>query len=242
MEVLIVGAGAMGRWFADTIDQPVAFTDLDPSAAAAAVDAVGGRVVELETTEQFEAVVIAVPMRIAEDAITDHATKATKAVLDLAGIMTGPVAALAEHAPDRERVSLHPLFAPTNAPGRIAVVPAAPGPVTDELLDALAAEGNTLFETTPDEHDTAMETVQARTHAAILAFAIAADDPVPDQFGTPIYEAPRKLADEVTDGTPRVYADIQSTFEGAEAVADAARRIADADPEEFEQLFRDAGR
>lgn len=241
MEVLIVGAGAMGRWFANTIDTPVAFADTNPAAANTAAKAVDGRVVALETTEQFDAVVIAVPMRVVETAIAEHADKATMAVLDLAGIMTGPVDALERHVPDRERMSLHPLFAPENAPGRIAVVQAAPGPVTEALTDALEAEGNTVFETTPQEHDAAMETVQARTHAAILAFALAADEPVPDQFGTPIYERLVALATEITDGTPRVYTDIQATFDGATAVADAARAIAEADSKEFEQLFRDAG-
>mgnify|MGYP000710623552 CR=1 FL=1 len=50
------------------------------------------------------------------------------------------------------------------------------------------------------------------------------------------------LADRVTDGTPRVYADIQAAFDGAEDVADAARRIADADFEEFHEVYEDAGR
>ncbi len=50
------------------------------------------------------------------------------------------------------------------------------------------------------------------------------------------------LVDRVTNGSPHVYADIQATFEGAEAVADAAARIAEADREAFEALYREAGR
>lgn len=41
-------------------------------------------------------------------------------------------------------------------------------------------------------------------------------------------------------GTPRVYADIQETFAGADAVADAATRVADADSAELEALYREA--
>lgn len=243
MEVLIVGAGAMGRWFADAIDADIAFADTTQATARAAASQVtGSRAVPVETDEHFELVVLAVPMTATEETIATHAPRATDAIMDLAGVMAGPVAAMAEQAPGLERVSLHPLFAPANAPGRIAVVPANPGPLTDMIRTSLSDRGNTLFETTSAEHDRAMQTVQAQTHAAILAFAIAADTDVPAKFGTPIYEALDDLATEVTSGTPRVYADIQTVFEGAEAVAHAAREIADADHAAFEQLYRDAGR
>jgi prephenate dehydrogenase len=38
-----------------------------------------------------------------------------------------------------------------------------------------------------------------------------------------------------------VYREIQESFEGADAVADAARRIADADGDAFERLYEEAG-
>ncbi len=49
------------------------------------------------------------------------------------------------------------------------------------------------------------------------------------------------LADRVTGGDHRVYGDIQTAFDGAEEVAAAARRVADADEEAFERLYREAG-
>jgi prephenate dehydrogenase len=104
----------------------------------------------------------------------------------------------------------------------------------------LSGAGNDLFETTPEEHDTAMETVQARTHAALLAFALAAED-VPEPFGTPVYDRLEAIVEEFLSGTPRVYADVQTTFEGAEDVAAAAERVARADHEAFEDLYRSAG-
>ena len=240
MQVLIVGAGAMGRWLADGVGGDVAFADADPAAAEAAATEIGGRAVALDAEEQFETVVIAVPMDAAVDAIAAHATKATGAIVDLAGVMAGPTEAMATHAPDLERASLHPLFAPGNAPGRIAIVAENEGVVLRAIREDLASRGNTFVETTPEEHDRAMETVQASTHAAVLAFGLAAE-PVPDGFGTPVYDALEELRAEITGGTPRVYADIQSTFDGAEAVAEAATRIADADADAFEQLYREAG-
>lgn len=239
MQVLVVGAGAMGRWFGRTLPWSVVYADVEPEAATAAAAASGGRAVDLESDESFDLVCIAVPMRGTGSAIADHASKAREAVIDLSGVMAGPVAAMAEHAADRERASFHPLFGPENAPGRIAAVVDRPGPTVDDVWAALADAGNHLFETTPEEHDTAMETIQARTHAALLAFALAAED-VPGPFGTPIYDDLRELADEFLSGTPRVYADIQTTFDGAEDVAAAAEAVASADPETFERLYRAA--
>ncbi|MDZ7702665.1 MAG: prephenate dehydrogenase [Halobacteriales archaeon] len=240
MELLVVGAGAVGRWFAGLADAEVAFADVDPAAAEAAAEAIGGRAVPLEGEGRFDAVAVAVPLPAAVDAIAAQAHRAEAAVVDLTGTMTEPVAAMAEHAPAAERLSLHPLFAPANAPGRIAAVADASGPVTEGLRADLEAAGNELFETTPAAHDRAMETVQAKAHAALLAFALAADE-VDPAFGTPIYDRLAGAVAELTDGEPRVYADIQAAFDGADDVAAAARELAEADREAFEALFRDAG-
>ncbi|ELY94866.1 prephenate dehydrogenase [Natrialba chahannaoensis JCM 10990] len=260
MNVLIVGAGSMGRWFGTAIgsEATITYADVDREAAAAAAEATGGSVTTLDANsgrdgddnsndtdvqagqDTYDAVCLAVPMAHITDAIAEQFSRTDHAVIDVSGVMAPPLAAMREHAPDHERVSLHPLFAPERAPGSIAVVRDATGPITDDLLAALAARGNDLVDTTAAEHDDAMETVQAMTHATVLSFALAAES-VPDGFETPIYEQLQTLAEQVTGGTPRVYADIQSTFDGAEAIADAARTIADADATELESLYQKAG-
>ncbi|MHB9286265.1 prephenate dehydrogenase/arogenate dehydrogenase family protein [Halobacteriales archaeon Cl-PHB] len=250
MQVLVVGAGEMGRWLADVLasDAPdpvtVSFADADQEVASEAAAAHGGAdagVFDPDTDETVDAVCVAVPIAAAADAIREYAPLAEAAVFDVTGTMASPVAAMAEHAPALERMSLHPLFAAANEPGNVAVVTDADGPVTESVRTALERRDNALYETTPEEHDEAMETVQAKTHAAVLAFAMAAED-VPDQLHTPISTDLANLADQVTDGESRVYADIQAAFDGAEDVAEAARRIADADDEAFAQLYEDAGR
>ncbi|MFB6354321.1 MAG: prephenate dehydrogenase [Halobacteriales archaeon] len=240
MELLVVGAGAVGRWFADVVDADVAFADVDAAVAEAAAAAIDGRTADIAGDARFDVVAVAVPLPAAVAAIETHASRARGAMVDLTGEMVGPVAAMGENAPDAERLSLHPLFAPENAPGRIAAIVDAPGPLTDEVRAALREAGNELFETTPAAHDRAMETVQAKAHAALLSFGLAADD-VDPAFGTPVYDRLAALVDEVTAGEPRVYADIQAAFDGADDVAAAARALAEADRETFEQLFRDAG-
>lgn len=245
METLVVGAGAMGRWVAGALvaDGPqteIVFLDSDPSAARAAANALDGRAVSTDTDESFDAVCVAVPIPAATDAIAAYAPVAERAVYDVTGVMQEPVEAMRDHAPERERVSFHPLFAPDNEPGNVPVVADAPGPVTDGVREALASRGNDLFETTAAEHDEAMETVQARTHAAVLAYALAREE-VPDRYQTPISGPLDTLADRVTGGEPRVYEDIQAAFDGAEDIARAADRIATTAPDEFEGLFEEAG-
>ena len=239
MDVLIVGAGSMGTWFGRALEADVAFADLDRNAAASAAESVDGTVADLEGDDRYDVVCLAVPMTRVAEAIDAHADRAKRAIVDVSGVMDVPLEAMAEQAPDRERVSFHPLFAPERAPGSIAVVRDRSGPTTDALIETLEARGNDVLETTAAEHDEAMETVQAATHAAVLSFALAAG-PAPDGFETPIYDGLTDLVEQVTEGTPRVYADIQASFDGADAVADAAAELAEADPADVESLYCEA--
>jgi prephenate dehydrogenase len=216
----------------------VGFADRDPEAAASAAGAVGARAVDLAGEERFDLVCVAVPISATETAIAEYAHRAERAILDVSGVMVGPVRAMAEHAPGRERASLHPLFAPSSEPGNVAVVVGEGGPALDTVREVLATRGNDLFETTPEEHDEAMRTVQARAHAAVLAYALAAEE-VPERFHTPVSAALADVVEQVTGNEPAVYAEIQRTFAGAGDVAEAARRIAEADAVAFERLYRE---
>lgn len=243
MDVLIVGAGDVGRWFGDLVDGAPAFADVDRERAEGAAEDADprSRAVALEGDDSFGLVCIAVPLSVAPEVIEAQATRAQQAVVDLTGAMEAPLAAMARAAPARERVSFHPLFAPENAPGRVAVSTSAGGPATDRVRAWLEDAGNTLVDVDPTTHDEAMATVQGRAHAAILAFALAADD-VPDGLETPVYEDLRTLVRRVTGGNASVYADIQATFGGADEVAAAATRLAESDAETFADLYEDAGR
>lgn len=243
MDVLVVGAGDVGRWFGALADAPVTFADVDEERAAAAASSLDNRAdsVPLDTEESFGLVAVAVPLGAAADAIERHGSKAERAVVDFTGAMEPALRAMATTAPARERISFHPLFAPAHAPGRIAVSTGSPGPATDRVREWLEDAGNDLVDVDAAVHDEAMETIQGRAHAAILSFALAAED-VPEELATPVYESLADLSDRVTAGNARVYADIQEAFGGAGDVADAARRLADADAESFEEVYEDAGR
>ena len=238
MQLLVVGAGEMGRWFArHSGADAVAFADRDPATARAAAAAIGdARLVDLDSDETFDAVCLAVPMSATPAAIGTHAGRASEAVVDVAGEMRDAVAALRTHAEGLERASFHPLFSASNAPGNVPVVVDRAGPTVDRLRAALEAAGNEVFETTPAAHDRAMETVQAKAHTAILAYALAAEE-VDPRFHTSLSGPLSELVEGTLDNTPEVYAEIQERFEGASSVAEAAAEIADADHEAFVDLY-----
>ena len=241
MDALIVGSGAVGRWVGTRLDGPVAFADVDRhTAETAAAEVAGASVAALDGAETFDVVAVAVPMRVASQVIRAQSSRAERALVDFTGSMTEPLSVMADSAPELERVSFHPLFAPEHAPGRIAKSVGKAGPLGDEITRSFVEAGNTIVPVEPAVHDDAMGTIQGRVHAAILAFGLAAD-PVPEDLGTPVYEELQALRDRVTAGEPGVYADIQETFDGIEALQDAIDQLAAADRAEFEALYEDAG-
>ena len=256
MDVLIVGSGPMGRWlgrvFLEATDNSalpgpeqschVTYLDRQETVARDAVRETEGTNATARPSladERFDVVCVAVPIPAATTALAEHAPRARRAVVDVTGTMAAPVEAMGEHAPEREHCSLHPLFAPANEPGNVPMVVESEGPVTAFLRNALEQRGNHVFETTPTEHDRYMQTVQARAHAAILTYGLAGER-VPEEFQTTVSQELSALVEQVTGGNPRVYADIQAAFEGADDIATMAAELADADRETFESLYRRA--
>ncbi|MFQ3320395.1 MAG: prephenate dehydrogenase [Natronomonas sp.] len=244
MQLLVVGAGEMGRWFArHSGADSVAFADREATVAReAAAERDDAQAVPLGTDESFDVVCLAVPMTAIPGAVAEHAPKATEAIVDVSGEMRDSIAALREHADDRERASFHPLFSASNAPGNIPVVVDREGPVIEGIKATLSHAGNKVFETTPEEHDRAMETVQTKAHTAVLAYALADADDVDPRFHTTLSAPLEELVEQVVDNTPEVYAEIQARFEGSDEVAEAARALSDADHETFIDLYGEAGR
>jgi prephenate dehydrogenase len=239
MKLLVVGAGEMGRWFGATVtrdDDTLHVCDTDAETAAEAAAMLGGSVTASTEVDAYDVVCLAVPMPAVSAVIDQYADAASEALCDVTGSMADPVDAMRAQAPDRERLSLHPLFAPPRAPGNVAAVRDQDGEYSQLITDRIAAAGNTVFETTPSEHDEAMETVQASAHAAVFAYAVAAED-VPSEFHTPVSATLTDLVAQVTEGDAHVYSDIQAAFDGAEDVAAAAQRIAASDADEFRELY-----
>ncbi|ERG99194.1 MAG: prephenate dehydrogenase [Haloquadratum sp. J07HQX50] len=240
MEVLVVGAGEMGSWVTQVLHPQfeIAVTDQNRSRATTLAQAVDGRELPLDSDESTEIVCLAVPISAASAAIDQHAPRAEMAMFDITGVMREPIESMREALPARERASFHPLFSAANAPGNIAMVDDQVGPALRAICSVFETAGNDVFETDVAEHDTAMESVQASAHAAILAYAIAAE-PVRSEFITPVSQTFEDLIDLVLSGAPQVYAEIQETFDGADAVAEAAANIAASNPTEIEKMYEE---
>jgi prephenate dehydrogenase len=74
MRLLVVGAGAMGQWFAESVatsDDAVAFVDTNPATAESAADAVGGRALTPPVEESFDLVCVSVPMPAAAAGVAE---------------------------------------------------------------------------------------------------------------------------------------------------------------------------
>lgn len=242
MDVLIVGAGAMGHRFGHTVDTDLAFANMDPESTVVAADALDGRVVPLDGDKRFDMVCLAVPTRPAADTVADSTHRADVTICGVTGAMESPVVAMHNHLPGHERLSLHPLFAPYNTPGNVAAVADGSGPRTDTPLANLDAAGNHIPEATSEEYGATMETAQAAAHAVILTFGVAADD-ARGEFTTPISAVFDELVTLVPSSTPRVYADIQSLLGGGvDCVANAARALVVAGDEAFDDLYRRVSR
>lgn len=240
MQVAIIGAGAMGTWFAEVTAgwlDPM-FVDPDEDRAVAVANRFDAQSGTLEEHGSIDVVCTAVPLRKTERILKEYAPYAERAVIDLSGEMRTPLDAMRTAVPDCERLSLHALFAPDHAPGNIAVVGEETGVIYERLRERLASRDNRVFETTAEAHDRAMETVQAKVHAAVMAYAMTAK-PIDERFHTPISAELSDLAARMLAGSPRVYADIQATFGGAEDLAEAANAIATADRDAFEELYRE---
>jgi prephenate dehydrogenase len=252
MEVLVVGAGSMGRWVADLLVTALSTGEFDSTptvsfydenttvAEQAATETDGQAVASLSESpdEFYDVVAVAVPIPAATDAIAEHTPHARRAIFDVTGVMAGPVDALESQTTDQEWASVHPLFAPENEPGNVPVVTGTSGEILAAVWETLEQRGNTVFETTPTEHDEMMETVQARAHATILAYGLAGES-VPERFQTAVSKHLDALVAQVAGGDPRVYADIQTAFDGTEDIATMAQRLADANRDEFDALYRE---
>lgn len=241
MRCIVVGAGGMGRWFAAVTGgwlDPV-FVDIDQPTARRVAQAFDAQSRGPQELESAPIVCTAVPLSETPAALETYVQYADRAVIDLSGAMSEPLEIMRKHGDNLERINLHALFAPEHSPGRVAAVVENTASTWPTLREHLEGDGNEVFETTAETHDRAMETVQASAHTAVLAYALASER-VPPEFHTPISADLESLATRVLSGPPVVYRDIQTTFAGAERVAEAASRLAGADPQRFERLYEQA--
>jgi prephenate dehydrogenase len=251
MEALVVGgAGAMGEWFVDFFEEQGLSVDIsDPDADES---------VPLEDADEYDVVVVAVPIEITSEVIEDVASYMTSGLLmDVTSVKREPVEAMRAAPDDVEILGTHPMFGPTVRSMRgqtVIVVRESPGSLAERVVDAFRDAGANVQEARAREHDEMMSVVQGLTHYSLISIGGALERlnfDVDDsrRFMSPVYEITLDFVGRVLNQNPELYADIQMNQpvgDVHDALIETAEELAEAvesdDSEAFEEMMLDAAR
>lgn len=215
-QIVIVGAqGAMARFFARWFAKRGVLTrglDRDDWECApellATADLVLVAVPISETVRVIERLGPMLPKRVVLADITSVKKAPVQAML---GASQGPV------------VGLHPMFGPTTESVHQQVLINCGGRQTGALqwlFDAWVREGGVVLQSTPEEHDHMMATIQAVRHFSTFAFGCHLHNEQVDlvrtlAFSSPIYRLELGMVGRLFAQQPELYADIiHSSQEG----------------------------
>ncbi len=236
-------AGAVGRAFVDAwtgapdvIVTGVDRNDVDAASGSWIVGDITAADPELVAlVAAADVVLVAVPEFVAESAASMlmDTMRSDAALVDTLSVKSRWIDIASRHDGGPEIVGVNPMFRPAlGFAGRpVAVVALRTGPRSSWLEDQLATWGSVLVAVAPDEHDRIMASVQALTHAAILAFGAALTELGHDvERLEPLFTPPHRtllaLLARIVGGDAHVYHDIQHANPfGSEARAALIRGI-----------------
>jgi prephenate dehydrogenase len=224
MKVAIIGAGAMGRWFASFAKQnlgEVTIADIDIAKAKEAAREVGVKAAETcdDAVEQADVVIVAVPISKTPEVVKSVAKKmrAGSLLMDVASAKGDVVDAMNELDVELELVSIHPLFGPgaTTLKGKdFAAVPVKPGKRYHQFKNRLTKLGARITEMEAEEHDKVMAISQCLTHFVLLSYLAALrsmkEIRLAEKLRTPMFDALLELAKAVLAGNPDLYGEVQT--------------------------------
>jgi prephenate dehydrogenase len=172
--------------------------------------------------------------------------------VDTLSVKTGIAPILEIHSERIEALSINPMFAPGlgwNAKP-VAVVPFRSGTKASRFLELLSSWGARIEMLSADRHDRITSTIQAATHAAVLAFgasllSLEYDAEAALRLATPPHRILLGLLARMLAQNPEVYWDIQAHHPHATRVRSelisCLQRLDDASrepsPEHFDTLF-----
>jgi prephenate dehydrogenase len=253
MNVLVVGgAGAMGGWFLGFFEEHGWSVDVsDP-------DADEHETVPLEDADEYDAVVVAVPIEATPSVVEEVASNMSDGLLmDVTSVKQEPVEAMRSAPDDVEVLGTHPMFGPSVRSMRgqtVIVVRERAGELAERVVEAFRDAGANVQEATAREHDEMMSVVQGLTHYSLVSIGGALerlDFDVDDsrRFMSPVYEIILDFVGRILNQNPELYADIQmnqpvgdvhdALIEAAEELAEA---VEDGNSDAFEDEMLDAAR
>jgi len=209
----IIGLGAFGRLVHDRLAATGEVFGFDPSVAGAdSTDA-------LERASQAEAVIFAVSVQRLQSVLAIFAPRLRPGtiVADVCSVKIRPCQMMLEQLPgDCEIIGTHPLFGPqTVAEKGLAGCTIALCPVrcTERTMQAarglLAGDlGLSIVETSADDHDRQMASVQALTH--LIGHAAASLDLPETDLATLAYRRLLRIRENVIGDSPELFDAIQT--------------------------------
>lgn len=224
MKLAIIGAGAMGKWFAEFAKNrglEVIITDSERKKAQETANELG---IEFSTdneeaTEDADMVMICVPIKETPKVIEElsDSLKKDSILFDIASVKEDAVAKMEELNVKTELVSMHPLFGPganTLEGKTIISIPVNDGKRYQELKGLLSDLGAEIIEMEANEHDRLMAVIQSLTHFTLLTYLSALNSmknsEKAKEFQTPIFKKLLDLSKAFLQEDPKLCGDIQT--------------------------------
>jgi prephenate dehydrogenase len=204
---IIGGRGQFGRWCQNLFERlghSVCLSD------------VGTDLSNEDLVRRVEVVIVSVPIGVTGAVLAEvlPVVRSEQLLIDLTSVKTPFVQQLLT-APC-EVLSLHPMFAPsTPSQGQTCVTcRVRAGKLSQYFEDAISAEGITLTEMSPEEHDRMMAVVQGLTHFQAIAGAhcmavLGFDTAQSLRIASPVYRMRLAMMGRILEQNPRLYAEIQ---------------------------------
>jgi prephenate dehydrogenase len=219
----IIGAGAMGGWFARFAKQNgwnVSITDINVAKAHQVAKEVGIRAVKSneEAVMDADVAIVAVPIAVTPRVVKEISKhlKPSSLLMDVASAKTDVIDEMRKLDVKFELVSLHPLFGPgaKSIKGRTFVsVPIRPGKIYREFRQQLKDLGAKVVEMKADDHDRLMAITQCMTHFVLMTYLSALKSMKnakrAEKLQTPISSSLFELAQAFLATSPDMHGELQ---------------------------------
>lgn len=209
----LIGYGAFGRLTAQHLSQWCEVRAFDPQLGASDEHVTA---VSLQEAAACPVVILAVPVGVLEQTLTEIAPMLTQGalVLDVGSVKVKPAEAMQRLLPAHVRiVGTHPLFGPQSAKNGLAGLRIAICEVrgTKDARRTAAwcrkVLGLKVFNVSPEDHDREAATVQGLTH--LIAKVLLNMEPLPTRMTTASFERVMQGVDMVRHDSPAVYQAIE---------------------------------
>ncbi len=223
MKVALVGAGVMGRWFAEFAKRnrwDVVMADVNVAKAKRVAKelGVGFAKTDAEAVAGAQLTIVAVPIAKTPEVVAEvsrHMRKGTL-LMDIASAKTEVAEVMRKLDVPLELVSIHPLFGPgaTSIKGKCVVaVPVKPGKRYAQFKRRLIRRGARVVELGADEHDRLMAITQCLTHFVLMSYVSALRSMKglkrAQELQTPLFAMLFDLGKATLAGNPELYGEVQ---------------------------------